>query len=163
MIFDIDKWERIKNRHKDAVQAFRSASDDWQFEKDNFVKIAIFFQQNFPPSNPDYAEVDQAISVLRRMDPKDISAINLKAKETLELAKDKTSHRQHLTGLLENLIIMKRAEARKELAAEVQQNTIKCFPVLDEFARKHIKLLLSPDPTPGTDYPTTMDSYSESL
>jgi hypothetical protein len=161
MIFDIEKWERIKNRREDVVQAYRAANEDWQFEKGSFEKIAVLYGRDFHQSNAECARDGAAISLLRRMNPQDITAINLKVKETLALVETGTSHHRRLTELLTQLIVMKRAEARKERSAEVQQNNTRCFGMLEEFARKHIKLPLSSGPAPVGDSPATIDFYME--
>lgn len=162
MIFNVEKWERIKNRHDNAVEVYLAASEDFRFEKDSFEKIAGIFTVNFPPSNTQFAEAEEAIRQLRRMNPLDFSAITLKVKETRSLAEQKTSHHQHLVQLLDKLIVMKRAEARKDQASENQQNNTRCFAVLEAFARKHIKLHLSSGPAPVADSIPTMDYYTES-
>lgn len=161
MIFNFEKWERIKNRREDAAQAYQVAGEDWRFERSSFEKNAGVFERNFHRSIPKYAEVSEAINLLRKMDPQDISAIDLKVNETLALVETGNSHHQQLTELLTKLLTMKRAEARKEQAAEAQENNTRCFSVLEEFARKHIKLRLSSGPTPVNDSPAAMDFYRE--
>lgn len=162
MIFDAEKWERIKNRREDAYQAYQAANEDWQFEKKDFAKIAEIFKGNFPLVNKLFIAVDEAITQLRRMDPLNIPMIELKVEETLALPESGSDCRRHLTVLLEKLITMKRAEARKEQAAEVQRNNTECFNVLETFARKHIKLPTSSGPYPAADIPLAVDFYTES-
>lgn len=162
MIFNVEKWERIKNRHEDAVQAYQAANEDWIFKKDNFEKQAGIFRKNFYPDSAKFAVADEAIMQLRRMDPLDFPAITLKVKETRSLAEPKTDYHHHLAQLLDSLIVMKRAEARKDQMAENKRNNTQCFAGLEAFARKHIKLPLSSGPEPVADSMPTIDYYTES-
>ena len=163
MIFDVEKWERIKNGCEDAHHIYRLASDDFRFEKSQFEKSAGYFQENFPATNTLLIKIHEAIKQLRRMNPLEMSVIELNIEKTLALTETGTTLHQHLKQLSAQLITMKRAEARKESAEEILRNNNQCFNVLETFARNHIKLRTSSGPAIVKDNPTAMEFYTGSL
>lgn len=154
MIFDREKWERIKNKREVAGKVFEAANEDFNFEKGNFDKSNSFFRNNF--RNSYHQEIHDAVTQLLRMNPADMSAIRAEISKTQAMVEKDTSIYDHLQKLLGQLLTLKLATAKKEQAREALTNNGKCFSILEEFAKKHIQLPTSTGPYPVQDDASVM-------
>jgi hypothetical protein len=151
LVFDVEKYDRYKTRKEDAHLAYLAANEDFRFERDSFLKSLSFFKSDFPPNNKLYDQAYDSLYQASRMDASNIPAINAALKETLALAEDGTTHKKHLFDLIEQVIVMKKAEVRQNAATQQQRNLGECWQTLEDFARKHIKFKNSTGPTPVAD------------
>ncbi len=139
MIFDAEKFERIKNAKEDARQSYEAANDNWRFQRDELARLHQMFEKDFNDFKI-FRDIDGEFTAIRKM-PADNFPARQAATQTL-LAKVPTDAQiyRHLKQLIEHLLSTKRAEARQIAAAENQSNHGRCFAVLEAFARKHISL-----------------------
>lgn len=140
MIFDAEKFERIKNAKEDAWQSYSVADDNWRFQRDELARLHQMFKKNFNDFNIFREIIDDEFTAIRKMPADNFPELQA-ATQTL-LAKVPTDAQiySHLKQLIEHLLSTKRAEARQIAAAANQNNHGRCFAVLEAFARKHISL-----------------------
>src|SRR5664279_3304578 len=102
MIFDAEKFERIKNARDDAMQSYHAANDDWRPQRDELALLHSMFEKNFNDFNI-FREINDEFTGIRKMPADNFPALQV-ATQTL-LAKVPTDAQiySHLKQLIEHL------------------------------------------------------------
>jgi hypothetical protein len=147
-VFDVDKYERYKTRVEVAQAVYQAISEDFRLERDELSKMLSFFNRDFHPSNKHYAEAYEAVNKASKTHLAELPAIETEVKRILALAEDGSQHQKHLRPICAQIVKVKRAEIKRDAAAQRQQNLGAFWRKLDALARRHLELGQHTGPIP---------------
>ena len=123
-VFDVDKYERYKTRVEAAQLAYQAISEDFRNERNELLKLLSFFNRDFHPSNKHYAEVYEAVNQASKTHLTELPTIDIEVKRILALTEDGSQHQKHLRPICAQIVKVKRAEIKRDAAAQRQQNIV---------------------------------------